>query len=140
MNKITQQIWIGPSSAAGNREALQREGIRYILNCAEDLPAQLGWKEGFVHFQCGMTDGANHPSLYRGALCILDAITHDPENKVLVHCHEGRSRSVYVVALHLVEKSKFTMSIQEAIQHIKIMGRDVKVADGHFKSFDGRID
>lgn len=134
MHKITDQIWIGGSDSAGDANRLRENGIRYILNCAEDLPEQLSWRDGFTHFHCGMRDSTNHAGLYHAALRILDAILCDKENKVVVHCHEGRSRSVYVVACFLFECGKFD-SVDAAIEHIRQCGRDVSVKAGHFDSY-----
>lgn len=134
MNQITPQIWIGNSHSAAYQNPLIQEGIKFILNCAEDLPEQLDWNDGMTVFHCGMRDSENHPELYRAAVHILSAVTSRLENKILVHCHEGRSRSVYVVACHLVQK-KIHPDIDSAIDFIRQCGRDVKVADGHRKSF-----
>lgn len=135
MNKITDQIWIGSSLDARNGEALKGAGIRNILNVAEDLPAQLGWKDGFTHYHVGLCDGPNDPELYTAALAVLRAITKsDSSQRVLVHCHEGRSRSVFVVAAHLVKHCNH-YNLTTAIDHIKACGRNVAVHDGHPESY-----
>lgn len=132
MNRITERIWIGDSHDARNITALKEHDIRYLLNCAEDLPSRLHWEHGIRSFHCGLCDGENHPSLYLAAIHILESI-HDGDNRVLVHCHEGRSRSVYVVACYLVKSTMH--DIHYWIDKIKERGRDVKVNEGHFKSY-----
>lgn len=134
MNQITPQIFIGSSRSALDGRSLKSNGIANILNCAEDLSDQLGWDGGFRVFRVGMADGSNNPSLYKSALSVLDAVTSDSNKKILVHCHEGRSRSVYVVACWLVQR-KLQGTIQDAIEFIRSCGRDVNVAQGHLNSF-----
>lgn len=134
MNKITDQIWIGNSQDAKNAEALRAQGIRNILNVAEDLPAALTWKDGFTHYHVGICDGPNEPELYEGALQVLRFITKDSGRKVLVHCHEGRSRSVFITAAHLVKHCNH-FNLTTAIDHIAACGRPVAVHNGHPESF-----
>ena len=131
MNQITPQIWIGNSHDASQPH---QAGFSHVLNCAHDLNQKVGWANRVRHFHVGMVDGANHPALYAAALNILDAICADPGAKVLVHCHEGRSRSVYVVALYLVSK-QIKLDMDQALEYIRQCGRDVSVAGGHFDSF-----
>lgn len=133
MNQITDQIWIGNSGDARNADALRAAGITHILNVAEDLVPHLGWKEGFTHFHIGLRDDTNHHSFYVSAIQALIGIVR-LGHKVLVHCHEGRSRSVYVVACYLSQNSE-NASIEDNVALIREKGRDVKVAHGHFNSF-----
>lgn len=134
MNQITENIWIGNSQDARNASALKSAGITHILNCAEDLPPALGWKDGFVNFHCGLCDGENPSAFYRGGIEILKGILDGSDHKVLVHCHEGRSRSVYIVACYMV-CSDISDDIQSALQLIMEKGRDASVHTGHAKSF-----
>jgi len=133
MNQITAKIWIGNSSDARNAEALKGADITHILNVAEDLQPELGWRNGFTHFHCGLRDADNDVRLYEAALKIL-AFIAGSEKKVLVHCHEGSSRSVYIVACHLVQEVGFP-DVKMAIQHIKAKGRNADVKQGHLDSF-----
>lgn len=129
MNQITEHIWLGNSQDARNVDALRASGITSILNCAEDLPPALGWKEGITHFHVGLRDDSNHSSRYRAACCVLEALV-DEGKSVLVHCHEGRSRSPYVVALYLAPL-KFDWQMERAIAFIKERRPIVEIHQGH---------
>ncbi len=133
MNQITPQIWIGSSSDARNAEALKAADITHILNVAEDLQAELGWRDGFTHFHCGLRDADNDKGLYEAALKILAHITASLK-KVLVHCHEGSSRSVYIVACHMVREMGL-LDVKAALELIQSKGRDINVKKGHMDSF-----
>lgn len=104
MDQITDTIWIGNSQDAKNLAELQRHGIGVILNCAVDLPPALGWKEGIKHFHVGLIDGpGNGRNLYHSASGVVYHHSTRKE-KILVHCHEGKSRSVFVVAMALASE------------------------------------
>lgn len=133
MNQITDQIWLGGSDSTGDASRLRSLGIRHILNCAEDLNDRLGWSDGFTTFHCGMRDGSNNPRLYHAAASILGAIVEDKSNKVVVHCHEGRSRSAFVIALHLVERGMFS-DTHAAEEFLKAKRHIVCINDGHRRS------
>lgn len=100
MNQITDQIWIGNSADARNADALRAAGINAILNCAFDLRSHLGWPE-FLVAHCGLIDGpGNSLAAYRAGMHQLENLV-GLGHKVLAHCHEGRSRSAFIVLCHL---------------------------------------
>lgn len=133
MNQITDNIWVGNSSDARNREALQSVGIGTILNVAIDLHPALGWNDKFVHYHVGLSDGENGREYYEAAVGILKNL--DSRNiKVLVHCHEGSSRSCFIVGCHLIRKG-VVKDIAEAMELLATKGRPIKLHSGHIRSF-----
>jgi hypothetical protein len=134
VNQITEQIWIGSSQDAKDLGAIRAAGIDSILNVAEDLQPALGWKDGITHFHVGLRDNSNAPSLYKAACYVLDALV-DSGKKVLVHCHEGRSRSPYIVALYMTNKKPdaFNHSIPATITFLKSIRPQIEVHPGHFQ-------
>jgi protein-tyrosine phosphatase len=95
MNKITDNIFLGNATDARDAEALKANGITAILNVAIDL--DYFPPTGIAYFKVGMTDGKNNPNgMYLNAVATLKSLLG--RYKVLVHCHEGRSRSPSVVA------------------------------------------
>jgi len=132
MKKITEQIWIGDSHDARNLDALRSEGITNILNVAEDLSPTLGWPNGIRHYHIGLTDGSGNDSmLYFSAILCLGAIIRS--GKCLVHCHEGRSRSAFIIAFHLL-KSGLASSIEEAIDLLKVIRPVVCINESHLRA------
>lgn len=92
---ITNNIAIGNSSDARTAD---KNIFNYVLNVAIDLDIadDFRWRH-----KIGLLDGpGNHPAIFRAIIELLVALT--TENKrVLVHCHEGKSRSVMVVSTYV---------------------------------------
>jgi predicted protein tyrosine phosphatase len=95
MDYITPNIAIGHSEDAKN---LDKE-FDACLNVAFDLdiPVSTNWEYNKV----GLIDGpGNTPDVLIAAVYMLQQLLCR-HNKVLVHCHSGRSRSSTVIALYL---------------------------------------
>ena len=110
MTFITDTIAIGDFIDAQDHAALQEAGIRSIL-CLNGLlsglqPADLGVKA----MACiNLTDGSgNDPRLFDRAVKIVGRYAQQ-NPKLLVHCHAGKSRSVMVVASHLVRQHQWDL-------------------------------
>lgn len=96
MNRITGQIWLGSSADAANLEG----DIDAVLNCAFDLANPNQWSRVLLA-QCGLMDGPGNPlAAYYSAVTQLANLVN-LGRKILVHCHQGESRSVAVVLCYL---------------------------------------
>jgi predicted protein tyrosine phosphatase len=120
MTFITDTIAIGNFIDAEDRATREAAGIRSIL-CLNGLlqgckPADCG-VEALTCFN--LTDGSgNDPWIFGRAVKIVVhyALQHP---KLLVHCHAGRSRSVMVVACHLVRQNAWDLRQAVAFIHAK---------------------
>ena len=118
MTFITDTIAIGNFMDAQDHAALQEAGIRSIL-CLNGLlsglqPDDLG-VEAMTCFN--FTDGSgNNPQLFERAVKIVGRYAQQ-NPKLLVHCHAGKSRSVMVVASHLVRQHQW--DLREALEFIQ---------------------
>ena len=118
MTFITDTIAIGNFLDAQDHAALQEAGIRSIL-CLNGLlsglqPDDLG-VEAMTCFN--FTDGSgNDPQLFERAVKIVGQYAQQ-NPKLLVHCHAGKSRSVMVVASHLV--SEHHWDLRQALEFIQ---------------------
>ena|SRR3990167_6559422 len=107
-------VWIGCSQSARNYSAIKREGITAILNVAEDLddPEYVD----ILQDKVGLYDGpSNTREQIMKAVIKLEEMC-SKGHTVLVHCHEGKSRSVKVVAIwhsmkHLTNLEEFKGSL-----------------------------
>ncbi len=117
LNWITNAIAIGNFLDAEDRE-LHRSSVIRSLVCLSGrlcgvLPETLGldFLENF-----DLKDGpGNDPATFRRAVeAVARAASRYP--KLLVQCHAGRSRSVVVVAAHLMRSQG--MSMDEALAHV----------------------
>lgn len=110
MTFITDTIAIGNFIDAEDRAVRDASGIRSIL-CLNGLltgckPADCG-VEALSCFN--LHDGrGNDPYIFARAVKLVGqlALNHP---KLLVHCHAGRSRSVMVVAAHLVRQNAWDL-------------------------------
>ncbi len=120
MTFITDTIAIGNFIDAEDRATREAAGIRSIL-CLNGLlqgckPSDCG-VEALTCFD--LTDGSgNDPWIFDRAVRIVGhyALQHP---KLLVHCHAGRSRSVMVVASHLVRQNAWDLRHALAYIHAK---------------------
>lgn len=123
-------LFVGGTAAARDVHLLREHGISTVVNCAVNVdvnyvpaPVEDGG-EGesgavcraghapFRVYKLGLVDGDNPAGMMLGGYCILNGALRQtmPEKEsyprqvngnVLVHCREGRSRSVALAALYL---------------------------------------
>jgi protein tyrosine phosphatase (PTP) superfamily phosphohydrolase (DUF442 family) len=100
---ITDEIAIGNYLEAQNTELLHHHGFRSVLSLDGSLTAEDAGRLGVdtvVAFR--LIDGVgNDLRVFRMAIESLSDLVR-LYTPVLVHCHAGRSRSVVIVAGHLV--------------------------------------
>src|SRR5260370_1072491 len=127
MDQITDEIWIGSSTEAKDRDSLRREGIRSILcldGCLLGMkPDQLGVIQIEV---VELVDGrGNKPEVFLRAVDILKNLKakHSP---VLVHCPAGQSRSAAVVCKFFMKEEG--VSLGQAMKRITSKRKVVIVA------------
>lgn len=95
MTKITDSVFIGNSQDARQPDSSK---IDAVLNVAVDLDTLEKFKE---RYKVGLVDGpGNSQGTFVSAVLLLHSLVKE-NKRVLVHCHEGRSRSVMVVSSYL---------------------------------------
>lgn len=93
---ILDNIAIGNSQDSKTANNLQ---FNAILNVAIDLDFEDNFK---WRYKVGLLDGpGNEPLTFVSAVVLLHSLVKQGK-KILVHCHEGKSRSVMVVATYLI--------------------------------------
>jgi diacylglycerol kinase (ATP) len=103
MNQITENIYLGSSASARDKNEIKQNGITAILNVAFDLADVFSWNDKLIIAHCGLIDGPGNPlSFYHAGLSMLKGLL-EQGHKVLVHCHMGRSRSAFIVVAHLTQ-------------------------------------
>jgi len=118
MDFITDQIAIGDAEDAANVVEMRNQGIRSVISLNGQLlgvsPDQLGL-EALRAFSLGDGWMVNRFE-FEQALEGLQQLTKTYA-PVLVHCTEGRSRSVMLVAAYLMRSKE--LSFEEAIERIR---------------------
>lgn len=119
MDKIRDNIYIGNShDAQHEKPALKAAGITAILNVAWDLTNKTTTHNEFKMCKVGLVDGnGNNPIIALAAVMTLQGLLQAGE-RVLIHCHEGKSRSVAVTAAYLVAEGEHP-DLRSAVNEIK---------------------
>lgn len=96
---FSDYLYIGNASDAKDRQALKARSITAVVNVATDLvsPPEVDP----IRVKVGLTDGpSNSDDAYQLAADTVDYLLRKG-HKVLIHCHEGRSRTSAVASLWL---------------------------------------
>ena len=112
MDKITDKIWLGNFISAKNIDKLKEEGIKKIL-CVMDNSPPIYLDKNFIQKIIPVEDLPVVNIIKYFGECI-DFI--EGEDKVLVHCMAGSSRSASIVIAYLMWKEK--MSYEFSLDYI----------------------
>ncbi len=122
MDWVTKQIAIGNYLDAKNASPAEVDAILCLRPdcCDED-------SDDFDMLCVPLSDGAgNNQRLFAEAIAFLDDVVSRGD-KILVHCHAGRSRSVCIVARYLMLKQN--ISSQQALEKIALK-REIYLSPG----------
>lgn len=121
--QILPYLFLGGKSAAKSLQGLRKNGITRVLNITTHIP-NFFQDEGVTYKRIPVEDRLDvdlSPHL-EGALHFIEETSNRGE-KVLVHCHAGRSRSVTVVMAYLIKFYNYSM--HGALDHVKSCKPDV---------------
>ncbi|KAF2360806.1 Dual specificity phosphatase catalytic domain [Trinorchestia longiramus] len=137
MDEVYPHIFLGDCDAAMNKQYLLRNGVTHVLNAAANL------KMGPAPVKTGEEFYKDTPLIYKGLdlidLPFANAAKHfeaaaefidgalNSGGTVLVHCRQGRSRSVCVLAAFLMTRRGYTAA--RALRQLK-QCRDVRPNNG----------
>ena len=111
---IEGQVWLGNLISAENRQALKERGIIKVLTVMNDSNLKYDLEDGFIQKKVEVVDfGAQNIIQYFGeCLNFMKG-----EERVLVHCAAGASRSATIVIAYLMWKYK--MKYDKASQLVR---------------------
>ena len=103
-NQILDHLYMGSQAVASNKTTLERHGITYILNTANEIPNFFEGTPGFFYKKVALLDC---PSQVIEVDMLRDVFTFIEDakakgHKVLVHCRAGQSRSATVVIAYVM--------------------------------------
>ena len=103
MDEIEENLWLGNLAAAENITELKNRGIKKILTVMSGLGPKYSAEDGFIHKKYDVIDfsGQNIIKYFGECLNFIKG-----EEKVLVHCMAGASRSATIVIAYLMWTKK----------------------------------
>ena len=102
---IDGQIWLGNLAAAQNIQALQDRGIIKVLTVMNGSNLKYNIEDGFIHKKVEVVDLGDQNIIQYFGEC-LNFI--EGEERVLVHCSAGASRSATIVIAYLMWAKRMT--------------------------------
>ncbi len=113
IDKITEKIWLGNSFASKDIINLNKLGIKKILSIM-DSPPKLKENDNFIRKFIKLSDFPHINIIKYFGDCINFI---EGEEKILVHCSIGSSRSSTIVIAYLMWKEK--IKFEEAYNFVK---------------------
>ena len=114
LNEIDENLWLGNSFAAGDIKDLKEKGITKILSVMNDNPNEYNIEDEFKHKTIEIMD-MNHANIIQYFGECFNFIKGD--EKILIHCAAGPSRSATIVIAYLMWKKK--MKFDEALKYVQ---------------------
>ncbi|XP_004501744.1 dual specificity protein phosphatase PHS1-like [Cicer arietinum] len=131
---ITNSLYIGGALSARSVYTMQHLGITHILClCTNEIgqsDSQFPDLFNYKNFSVCDNENANISSIFDEACDFIEDVERTGQS-VLVHCFEGKSRSVTVVLAYLMLRKKFTLI--EAWNAMKKVHRRAQPNDGFAK-------
>ncbi|KAM9837773.1 dual specificity phosphatase 29 [Aulostomus maculatus] len=129
VNEVWPNVYIGDEETAKDKYNLKKLGITHILNAAEgtwnNVDTGAGYYSDMDVVYYGVT-AEDIPTFdlsqyFFSASRFIEETLKNPQNKLLVHCVMGRSRSATLFLAYLMICED--MMVVEAIEHVKTRRR-----------------
>lgn len=125
VDQVWPNVYIGDEKTALEREGLRALGITHVLNAAEGkfnnvLTGAEYYSDMNIKYLGVEADDKPTFNISQYFSCTTQFIheaLRDPQNRVLVHCVMGRSRSATLVLAYLMTKNG--LSVVDAIEHVR---------------------
>ena len=106
ITEIIDKIFIGSYSNAKDIEELEKNNIKYILNCASECKNMFEDKIKYLKLEImDQNDFPIHDYFEKGAQFIHECLNNNDGN-ILVHCMQGKSRSTSILMAYLIKYKK----------------------------------
>ena len=106
ITEIIDRIYIGSYLNANNFEELEKNNIKYILNCA--IECKNIYEDKIKYLKLDIKDQNDFPIqdyFDKGTQFIEDSL-NNKEGNILIHCKEGKSRSTTLLMAYLIKYQK----------------------------------
>lgn len=109
-NLIIKGIYLGAYENARDKETLKDKlKITHVVNCATELNNY--YPKTFKYLKLDLMDREKQSiaPTFEKAFKFIDGALDQKKGKVFVHCQEGKSRSVTIVAGYLMSRHKYSL-------------------------------
>eukprot|EP00117_Sycon_ciliatum_P016859 scpid59630/ scgid16100/ Serine/threonine/tyrosine-interacting protein B len=131
---ITNGLYVGPETAAYNKEWLQLEGITRILSFVEqsasDRKPAVGQPSDYLHLPCQDKPKEDISRLFDKAHEFID-LALKTNQRILIHCQAGISRSGTVAISYLMKR--YFLTLKEAYAFAKNRRLKIQPNRGFFE-------
>ncbi|XP_019902961.1 dual specificity phosphatase DUPD1 [Esox lucius] len=125
INEVWPNVWIGDEASAKDKHGLKKLGVTHVLNAAEgtynnvDTGAEYYRDIDLIYSGVTAEDTTTFDisQYFFSAAEFIDQTLSRPENKLLVHCVMGRSRSATLFLAYLMICK--SMTLVDAVDHVK---------------------
>ena len=114
LNEIEEKLWLGNYASSENIKDLKEKGITKILTVMNGFPNIYKKEDGFKHKTIEILDNSYENIIQYFGEC-LNFIKGN--EKILVHCGAGASRSASIVIAYLMWKNK--MKFMDALEFVQ---------------------
>jgi len=123
-DRILDHVLLGGYQQSQDGNGLEHMQVTHVLNCARELPNC--FPEVLTYLKLNFLDNNEQDimSYFEDAFEFLDGCWED-NGVCLVHCQQGKSRSVSIVAAYLIARRGLSFNV--AIERIKAIRPVVKV-------------
>jgi len=119
--QILDRLWLGRASDALNLHFLKQNKITHVVSFC-NRPYPFRFNPTIHHTLMWINDDANAKFHFKTIVHNLETILNKPGTNVLVHCHNGISRSASVIIAYLMKtKSLPYRSSFEFVKHKRHM-------------------
>mmetsp|Transcript_109966 Transcript_109966/g.206112 ORF Transcript_109966/g.206112 Transcript_109966/m.206112 type:complete len:262 (+) Transcript_109966:60-845(+) len=127
-------VLIGGATAASAFDLMRKLGVKCILNVTTDIaeprPSELGSDIEWHRIPLQDAEDQDITDALDAGLTIIDRIAEE-DSKVLIHCHEGKSRSVALCLAYLIARDR--MPLADALNFVKLHRREAQPNAGFMK-------
>jgi hypothetical protein len=119
VSRITNNVYLGSyENGASGFDGLRMLGITHILTMGHKMPAKYPQDFTYKIFEIKDVETATIEDYFAESIEFIEsAIRENPNNRVLVHCWAGISRSTTIVCCYLIKC--LAMSYPEALEHVR---------------------
>lgn len=102
--EVIPGLYVGSKYAARNPEWIKSTGVNYVVNCTPSTACNV--VPGVVYHNISIDDSPSEKDTLKkiigNEVNYIASVLNNPQNKVLVHCNYGKSRSPTLVICYLI--------------------------------------